>query len=151
MHVHNSNNSNNNKKKLDKKLFGCPVCHKSRYIVLTSTIKDKHYHNRELYCHSCNILFSSIHAVTPLELKELQKIPQHIQHSDIDHRSGSNALCQTGCSICFMQQASVQDISVSNKIKRIDILDIQNILIQNSADSKKYRHFSIATFPIFVL
>jgi transcription elongation factor Elf1 len=68
MHVHYGNN--NDKRKLNKKLFGCPACHKSRYVVLTSTIKDKFYHYRELYCHSCNILFSSIHAVTPLELKE---------------------------------------------------------------------------------
>ncbi len=64
-------NKNNNKIKPDKKLYGCPTCRKSRYVVLTSTIKDKRYHYRELYCHSCNISFSSTHAVTPFELNEL--------------------------------------------------------------------------------
>jgi transcription elongation factor Elf1 len=63
-------NDNGNKRKLDKKLFGCPACDMSRYVVLTSTIKDKRYHYRELYCHLCNISFSPVHAVTPFELKE---------------------------------------------------------------------------------
>jgi transcription elongation factor Elf1 len=63
-------NDNENKRKLDKKLFGCPACHTSRYVVLTSTIKDKRNDYRELYCHSCNISFSPHHAVSPFELKE---------------------------------------------------------------------------------
>jgi len=67
----NHDNNNNNKRKLDKKLYGCPTCHRSIYVVLTSTIKDKRYHYRELHCHSCNISFSPIHAVTPFELNEL--------------------------------------------------------------------------------
>jgi hypothetical protein len=58
------------KGKLEKKLFGCPACHVSRYVVVTSTIKDKRYQYRELYCHYCNISFSPAHAVTPIELKE---------------------------------------------------------------------------------
>ena len=69
MHIHYSN-TNNNKRKIIKKLLGCPLCQKSRYVVPTSTIKDKSYRYRDLYCHSCNILFSTIHAVTPLELNE---------------------------------------------------------------------------------
>jgi transcription elongation factor Elf1 len=63
-------NDDKGKRKLDKKLFGCPACHASRYVVATSTIKDKRYHYRELYCHSCNISFSPVHAVTPIELNE---------------------------------------------------------------------------------
>jgi transcription elongation factor Elf1 len=63
-------NDDKGKRKLDKKLFGCPACHASRYVVATSTIKDKRYHYRELYCHSCNITFSPVHAVTPIELNE---------------------------------------------------------------------------------
>ena len=62
--------NNDNKTKLNRKLSGCPVCHKSSHVVLTSTIKDKRYHYRELYCHSCNISFSPVHAVIPCELKE---------------------------------------------------------------------------------
>jgi hypothetical protein len=62
--------SNDNKIKLNRKLYGCPACHKSRYVVLTSTIKDKRYRYRELYCYLCNISISYIHAVTPFELKE---------------------------------------------------------------------------------
>ena len=27
------------KRKLDKKLFGCPACHASRYVVVTSLLK----------------------------------------------------------------------------------------------------------------
>jgi transcription elongation factor Elf1 len=63
-------NDDKGKRKLDKKLFGCPACYASRYVVATSTIKDKRYHYRELYCHSCNITFSPVHAVTPIELNE---------------------------------------------------------------------------------
>jgi len=66
----NDNNNNNSKRKLDKKLLGCPACYMSRYVVLTSTIKDKRYHYRELYCHSCNISFSPVHAVIPSELEQ---------------------------------------------------------------------------------
>ena len=55
---------------LNKKILGCPICHSSRYVVLTESIKDKYYHYRELYCHLCNILFSPIHATTPVEIKE---------------------------------------------------------------------------------
>jgi hypothetical protein len=65
-----SHDNKNNKIKLNKKLYGCPTCLKSRYVVLSSTIKYKRYHYRELYCHLCNISFSPIHAVTPFELKE---------------------------------------------------------------------------------
>jgi hypothetical protein len=60
----NDNNNNNSKIKQDKKLLGCPDCFMSRYVVLRSTIKDKRYHYRELYCHSYDISFSPIHAVT---------------------------------------------------------------------------------------
>ena len=70
MQVDDDSNNDNNKLKQNRRLYGCPTCHKSRYVVLTSTIKDKRYHYRELYCHSCNISFSYIHAVTPSELKE---------------------------------------------------------------------------------
>lgn len=59
-----------NKAKLNRRLYGCPTCHKSRYVVISSTIKDKGYHYRELYCHLCDILFSYRHAVTPFELRE---------------------------------------------------------------------------------
>ena len=62
--------NNNNKTKINRRLCGCPTCHKSRYVVLSSTIKDKRYHFRELYCHLCNISFSYRHAVTPFELSE---------------------------------------------------------------------------------
>jgi uncharacterized protein YbaR (Trm112 family) len=55
---------------LNKRLFGCPTCKRARYVVLTQNIKDKYYHYRELYCHSCNILFSSVQAVMPAEIKE---------------------------------------------------------------------------------
>ena len=61
---------NNNKTKLNRRLCGCPTCHKSRYVVLSSTIKNKPYHLRELYCHLCNISFSYVHVVTPFELRE---------------------------------------------------------------------------------
>jgi hydrogenase maturation factor HypF (carbamoyltransferase family) len=67
---HGNHDDNNNKIKLNKKLRGCPSCRKSRYVVLSSTIKDKRYHYRELYCHLCNISFSYVHAVTPFKLKE---------------------------------------------------------------------------------
>jgi transcription elongation factor Elf1 len=70
MQIGYSNDNDKNKRKPDKKLFGCPACHTSRYVVLTSTIRDKRYHYRELYCHSCNISFSPHHAVSPFELKE---------------------------------------------------------------------------------
>ena len=62
--------NNSNKTKLNRRLCGCPTCHKSSYVVLSSTMKDKHYHYRELYCHLCNISFSSVQAVTPFELRE---------------------------------------------------------------------------------
>lgn len=42
----------------------------ARYVFLTSIIKDKHYHYRKLYCHSCTISFSPHHAVSPFELKD---------------------------------------------------------------------------------
>ena len=61
---------NKNSKGLNKKLLGCPACHSSRNVVLTKTIQNKYYHYRELYCHFCNIVFSPIHAVTPIEVKE---------------------------------------------------------------------------------
>jgi transcription elongation factor Elf1 len=70
MQIDYRNHDKKSKIKLNKKLLGCPTCRRSRYVVLTSTIKDKRYHYRELYCHSCNISFSYIHAVTPFELKE---------------------------------------------------------------------------------
>ena len=63
-------NNNNKTKKINRRLCGCPTCHKSRYVVLSSTIKDKGYHYRELYCHLCDILFSYRHVVTPFELRE---------------------------------------------------------------------------------
>jgi transcription elongation factor Elf1 len=67
MRIDHSNN--NNKTKLNRRLRGCPTCHKSRYVVLSPTIKDKHYHYSELYCHLCNISFSLVQAVTPFELE----------------------------------------------------------------------------------
>lgn len=60
----------NFKKRPNKKLLGCPTCHSSRYVVLTENIKDKIYHYREIYCHFCNIVFSPMHAVTPIEINE---------------------------------------------------------------------------------
>ena len=61
---------NDRKRKwINKKLFGCPVCQRPYYVVLTENIKNKYYHYRELYCHSCNVLFSPIHAVAPIEPK----------------------------------------------------------------------------------
>jgi hypothetical protein len=70
MQVDDASKNNNNKLKQNRRLCGCPTCHRSRYVVLTSTIKDKRYHYRELYCHLCNITITYIHAVTPVELKE---------------------------------------------------------------------------------
>ena len=70
MQVDYGNNNNNRIKKINRRLCGCPTCRKSRYVVLSSTIKDKRYHFRELYCHLCNISFSYVHAVTPFELRE---------------------------------------------------------------------------------
>jgi len=68
--MHVDHGDNNNKSKLNRRLYGCPTCHKSRYVVISSTIKDKGYHYRELYCHLCDILFSYRHVVTPFELRE---------------------------------------------------------------------------------
>lgn len=60
--------SNKDKKKVfDKYLYGCPTCHLSRYVILSENIPDPAYHKYELYCHSCNVVFSPIHAVLPLE------------------------------------------------------------------------------------
>ena len=59
---------NNHENLLANRLFGCPLCYLSRYVVLTKEIKDKSFHHNELYCHSCNILFSMIHSVPPFEL-----------------------------------------------------------------------------------
>ena len=60
--------SNNDKKKVfDKYLYGCPTCHLSRYVILSENIQDPAYHKYELYCHSCNVVFSPLHAVLPLE------------------------------------------------------------------------------------
>ena len=60
--------SNKDKKKVfDKYLYGCPTCHLSRYVILSENIQDPVYHKYELYCHSCNVVFSPIHAVLPLE------------------------------------------------------------------------------------
>ena len=49
----------------------------SRYVVLTSTIKDKRYYYRELYCHSCNISFSPVHAVTADDWKNNKRRIYH--------------------------------------------------------------------------
>jgi hypothetical protein len=60
--------SNKDKKKgFDKYLYGCPTCHLSRYVILSENIQDPAYHKYELYCHSCNVVFSPMHAVLPLE------------------------------------------------------------------------------------
>ena len=60
--------SNKDKKKIfDKYLYGCPTCHLSRYVILSENIQDPAYHKYELYCHSCNVVFSSMHAVLPME------------------------------------------------------------------------------------
>ena len=56
-----------NKKIFDKYLYGCPTCHLSRYVILSENIQDPAYHKYELYCHSCNVVFSPLHAVLPLE------------------------------------------------------------------------------------
>lgn len=53
---------------INRRFIGCPLCSSSRYIVFTDEIPDKTYHRNELYCHSCDILFSTIHAVPPLEV-----------------------------------------------------------------------------------
>ena len=72
MHIdYGTHDNNKNKTNLNKKLLGCPTCRKSRYVVITSTYKNKPFHPRELYCHSCDISFSSLKAVTPFELDEL--------------------------------------------------------------------------------
>jgi hypothetical protein len=55
------------KKVFDKYLYGCPTCHLSRYVILSENIQDPAYHKYELYCHSCNVVFSPLHAVLPLE------------------------------------------------------------------------------------
>ncbi|MGD1835769.1 MAG: hypothetical protein ACPKPY_01070 [Nitrososphaeraceae archaeon] len=63
-----------NKKIIDKHLYGCPCCHLSRYVVYSESIKDPAYHKYEFYCHSCNVVFASIHAVLPIEItKEITK------------------------------------------------------------------------------
>ncbi len=60
--------SNNDKKKVfDKYLYGCPTCHLSRYVILSENIQDPAYHKYELYCHRCNVVFSPMHAVLPME------------------------------------------------------------------------------------
>jgi hypothetical protein len=60
--------SNKDKKKVfDKYLYGCPTCHLSRYVILSENIQDVAYHKYELYCHSCNVVFSPMHAVLPME------------------------------------------------------------------------------------
>jgi hypothetical protein len=60
--------SNKDKKKVfDKYLYGCPTCHLSRYVIFSENIQDPAYHKYELYCHSCNVVFSPLHAVLPLE------------------------------------------------------------------------------------
>jgi hypothetical protein len=62
---------NKDKRKIfDKYLYGCPCCHLSRYVILSEDIQDPAYHKYELYCHSCNVVFSSIHAVLPLEFNQ---------------------------------------------------------------------------------
>jgi hypothetical protein len=61
---------NKDKRKVfDKYLYGCPCCHLSRYVILSEDIQDSAYHKYELYCHSCNVVFSSMHAVLPMEFK----------------------------------------------------------------------------------
>jgi hypothetical protein len=60
--------SNKDKKKVfDRYLYGCPTCHLSRYVILSENIQDPAYHKYELYCHSCNVVFSHMHAVLPME------------------------------------------------------------------------------------
>lgn len=59
--------SKDKKKVFDKYLYGCPTCHLSRYVILSENIQDPAYHKYELYCHSCNVVFSPIHAVLPME------------------------------------------------------------------------------------
>jgi hypothetical protein len=60
--------ANKDKKKIfDKYLYGCPTCHLSRYVILSENIQDPAYHKYELYCHSCNVVFSPTHAVLPME------------------------------------------------------------------------------------
>lgn len=59
--------SKDKKKVFDKYLYGCPTCHLSRYVILSENIQDPAYHKYELYCHSCNVVFSPLHAVLPLE------------------------------------------------------------------------------------
>jgi hypothetical protein len=59
--------SKEKKKVFDKYLYGCPTCHLSRYVILSENIQDPAYHKYELYCHSCNVVFSPIHAVLPME------------------------------------------------------------------------------------
>jgi hypothetical protein len=59
--------SKDKKKIFDKYLYGCPTCHLSRYVILSENIQDPAYHKYELYCHSCNVVFSPIHAVLPME------------------------------------------------------------------------------------
>ena len=45
---------NDRKRKwINKKLFGCPVCQRSYYVVLTENIKNKYFHYREL-THTCS-------------------------------------------------------------------------------------------------
>jgi hypothetical protein len=70
MRIDCGDNDKSTKIGLNKKLQGCPRCHSSRYVVLTKNIKDKSYRYREIYCHFCDIVFSPIHAVTPIEINE---------------------------------------------------------------------------------
>ena len=62
---------NKDKRKVfDKYLYGCPCCHLSRYVILSEDIQDPAYHKYEFYCHSCNVVFSAIHAVLPIEFNQ---------------------------------------------------------------------------------
>jgi hypothetical protein len=36
-------------------------------VILSENIQDPAYHKYELYCHSCNVVFSPMHAVLPME------------------------------------------------------------------------------------
>jgi len=61
----NFENKTNFSKGLNKRLFGCPKCQSSNYLVLAKSIMKRYYPSRELYCHFCNIVFSRIQAVSP--------------------------------------------------------------------------------------
>lgn len=59
---HNMNFKNG----LNKRLFGCPICQSSNYLIFTKIIVNRHPNSRDLYCHYCNIAFSRTQAVTPI-------------------------------------------------------------------------------------